>query len=81
MFFQTSKFRQKNLTSLGRKHNFRQKVNIVTGRLQEAIIVIPSKYNGVVVVEILNLYLFWVEFYTKNLQLEMTINVRSKNKV
>ena len=56
MFFQTSKFRQKNLTSLGKKHNFRQKVNIITGRLQEAIIVIPSKYNGVAVVEITYIY-------------------------
>ena len=62
----------RNLTSLGKKHDFCQKVNIMTARLQEAR-VIPSKYNGVAVVEITHIYQFWVEFYNKNLQLEMTI--------
>ena len=38
------------------KHDFRQKVSIMTARLQEAR-VIPSKYNGVAVVG-----LMWVEF-------------------
>ena len=44
-----------NLTFLGKKHDFRQKVNIMTARLQEAR-VIPSKYNGVAVVEITHIY-------------------------
>ena len=37
------------------KHDFRQKVSIMTARLQEAR-VIPSKYNGVAVVEITHIY-------------------------
>ena len=38
-----------------KKHDFRQKVNNMTAWLQEAR-VIPSKYNGVAVVEITHIY-------------------------
>ena len=54
--FPNFKIPSENLTSLGKKHDFRQKVNIMTARLQEAR-VIPSKYNRVVVVvEITHIY-------------------------
>ena len=53
--FPNFKIPSENLTSLGKKHDFRQKVNIMTTRLQEAR-VIPSKYNGVAVVEITHIY-------------------------
>ena len=51
--FPNFKIPSENLTSLRKIHDFRQKVNIMTARLQEAR-VIPSKYkyNRVVVVEI-----------------------------
>ena len=54
--FPNFKIPSENLTFLGKKHDFRQKVSIMTARLQEAS-VIPSKYNGVAVVG-----LMWVEF-------------------
>ena len=53
--FPNFKIPSENLTSLGKKHYFRQKVNIMTARLQEAR-VIHSKYNGVAVVEIAHIY-------------------------
>ena len=53
--FPNFKIPSENLTSLGKKHDFRQKVNIMTARLQEAR-VIHSKYNGVAVVEITHIY-------------------------
>ena len=60
-----------------KKNDFRQKINIMTARLKEAR-VIPSKHNGVAVVKIK--HLFWVEFYTKHVQLEMTIIYEVKKK-
>ena len=53
--FPNFKIPSENLTLLGKKHDFRQNVNIMTARLQEAS-VIPSKYNGVAVVEITHNY-------------------------
>ena len=53
--FPNFKIPSENLTSLGKKHDFRQKVNIMTARLQEAR-VIPSKYNGIAVAEITHIY-------------------------
>ena len=53
--FPNFKIPSENLTSHSEKHDFRQKVNIMTARLQEARL-IPSKYNGVAVVEITHIY-------------------------
>ena len=53
--FPNFKIPSENLTFLGKKHDFRQKGNIMTARLKEAS-VIPSKYNGVAVVEITHNY-------------------------
>ena len=44
-----------NLTSLGKKHDFRQQVNTIIAHSQEAR-EIHSKYNGVAVVEITHIY-------------------------
>ena len=53
--FPNFKILSENLTSFGKKHDFRQKFNIMTACLQEAR-VIPSKYNGVAIVEITHIY-------------------------
>ena len=54
-----------------KKHDFRQKVNFITARLQEARVIPSTVQKSCCCWN--NPYLFWVEFYIKNLQLEMTI--------